>query len=270
MHFWLIYAALGAFVGFIAGLLGIGGGGVIVPVLVIVFGMQGVPHEHVMHIALATAMACIVFTSVSSFREHHARGAVDWQIFRRITPGIILGSLLGSFVATRLPTNVLKIIFAVFLLYVAIQLLIDRKPQPSRQLPGAGGMLAAGGFIGTVSSLVGIGGAALAIPFMIWSNVSMRNAIGTSSAIAFPIATASVLGYIVTGWRVAGLPAPHFGYVYLPALFGITIVSLFFVPIGVRMSHRSPIGTLKKVWSGFLFLLATEMLYSVCKSAASA
>ncbi len=266
MEYWLIYGALGAFVGFIAGLLGIGGGGVIVPVLVMVFGMRGVPHEHVMHIALATAMACIVFTSVSSFREHHARGAVDWRIFRRITPGIILGSLLGSYIATLLPTNVLKIIFATFLLYVAIQLLIDRKPKPSRQLPGSAGMLSAGAFIGAVSALVGIGGAALAIPFMIWSNVTMRSAIGTSSAIGFPIAIASVLGYIVSGWRVAGLPAPHFGYVYLPALLGITLFSLFTVPLGVRMSHRLPIATLKKVWAMFLFLLSSEMFYSVWKN----
>jgi uncharacterized membrane protein YfcA len=267
LEFWLIYAALGAFVGFIAGLLGVGGGAVIVPVLVIVLAMQGVPHEHLMHIALATSMACIVFTSVSSFREHHARGAVDWRIFRRITPGIILGSLLGSFVATFLPTNVLKVIFALFLLYVAIQLVMDRKPKPSRQLPRAGGMLAAGGFIGAVSSLVGIGGAALSIPFMIWSNVTMRNAIGTSSAIGFPIAIASVLGYISAGWRVSGLPSPHVGYVYLPALLGVTVVSLLFVPIGVRMSHRTQIGTLKKVWASFLFMLAVEMFYSVWKAA---
>lgn len=262
MTYWLIYAVLGAFVGFIAGLLGIGGGAIIVPVLLIVFSVQQVPHEHVMHIALATSLACIVFSSVSSLRQHHSRGAVDWRIFRGLTPGLVLGSALGAYVATLLPTNLLKVIFAAFLLYVAVQLLLDRKPVATRQLPRASGLMAAGGVIGTVSAIVGIGGAAVSIPYMIWCNVPMRSAIGTSAALGLPIAVASSLSYIVSGWSVPNLPSPHFGYVYLPALFGITVVSLFLVPVGVRMSHRSPVATLKKVWAGFLFLLAGQMLYS--------
>ncbi len=266
--FWLVYAALGAFVGFIAGLLGVGGGAVTVPVLLWVFKVQGVPHEHSMHVALATSLACIVFTAAASVREHNARGAVDWRIFRGVTPGVVVGGLLGSFIASLIATNPLKIIFAIFLFYVAVQIVIDRKPAPTRQLPARAVLAAVGVAIGAVSSVVGIGGAALSIPYMIWCNVPMRSAIGTSSAIGVPIALASVAGYVLSGWRVADLPAPHLGYVYLPAVLGITVVSMLVVPLGARLSHRSSIGTLKRVWAVFLFLLAAEMLYSAWKGAA--
>ncbi len=182
----LMYLAMGAFIGVIAGLLGIGGGLVLVPLLVFAFASQGVPYESIMHLALGTSMASIVFTAFSSFMSHHRRGAVRWDIVRRIVPGTLIGTFLGSCVASKLSTAFLSILFVGFLYYVAIQMLIDRKPAPSRQLPGRLGMSGVGTLIGVVSSFVGIGGGALSVPFMAWCNVPMHHAIGTSAAIGFP------------------------------------------------------------------------------------
>jgi len=193
-------------VGVIAGLLGVGGGIVIVPILVFLFTAQGMPQDHIMQMALGTSLGSIVFTSISSFRAHHRRGAVHWDIVKRIAPGIILGTLSGSWLAAGLSPTVLKAIFACFLFYVAAQMLLNLKPKSTRRLPKAAGMFGAGGFIGLVSSMVGIGGGTLSVPFLTWCNLPVHHAIGTSAAIGFPIAVAGTLGYIATGLSVSGLP----------------------------------------------------------------
>ncbi|MDP3482069.1 MAG: sulfite exporter TauE/SafE family protein, partial [Sulfuricella sp.] len=171
MEFWLLYLATGVFAGFLAGLLGVGGGLVIVPVLAFIFAAQHFPAGQVMHLALGTSLASIMFTSISSLRAHHAHGAVNWAVVRGITPGIIAGTLGGTVVAAQLSTFFLKVFFVVFLYYVATQMIMNIKPKPSRELPGKAGMFGAGSVIGAVSSLVGIGGGTLSVPFMTWCNV---------------------------------------------------------------------------------------------------
>jgi uncharacterized protein len=203
----LIYGLVGAVAGILAGLLGIGGGLVIVPMLVYVFGLLSIPHELSMHLALATSMASIMFTSISSFMAHHRRGAVHWQVVRRITAGILTGTFLGSCIASTLSTGFLKIFFVVFLYFVATQLLLNKKPKGTRELPGLPGMFAAGNVIGAVSSFVGIGGGSLSVPFMLWCNIRVHNAIGTSAAIGLPIAIAGTAGYIYGGWNAPDLPS---------------------------------------------------------------
>ncbi len=262
----ITYLAAGTVAGILAGLLGIGGGLVIVPMLVLCFALQGIPHEFTMHLALGTSMASIVFTSVSSFMAHHKRGAVNWDVVRRITPGIIVGTLLGTYVAAAMTTNYLKIFFVVFLYYVAIQMLADRKPKPSRELPGYGGMFGVGNVIGIVSSLVGIGGGTLSVPFMVWCNMTLHNAIGTSAAIGFPIAVSGTIGYIVNGMRAAGLPEYSLGYIYIPALVGLVSASVFTAPLGVRLAHSLPVSRLKKIFAVLLFLVGTRMLFSLFQS----
>ncbi|MEN9905544.1 MAG: hypothetical protein RLZZ555_2109, partial [Pseudomonadota bacterium] len=201
MNEWLlIYLTLGGFAGFMAGLLGVGGGGILVPIFTMMFAAQGFSDAHLMHMALGTAMATIVFTSVSSFRAHHKRGAVLWPVVKVIAPGIILGTLAGAQIATRIPTRGLAIFFAVFMSYTAIQMLLDIKPRPSRNLPGRAGMFGVGVVIGGISSIVAIGGGGLSVPFMTWCNVKMQNAIGTSSAIGFPLAAAGTIGYMINGY----------------------------------------------------------------------
>lgn len=214
----MIYLIVGCVAGVLAGLLGIGGGLVIVPMMVYCLALQGVSHDCIMHLSLGTSMASIVFTSVSSFLAHHKKKAVNWSAVRRIVIGILIGSFLGSCIASYMPTNILKVFFVIFLIYASIQIYSNHKPKPSRKLPGRFGMFVAGNTIGSVSSLIGIGGGTLSVPFMVWCNIPMHTAIGTAAAIGFPIAIAGTVGYVYNGMHATGLPAYSVGYVYLPAL----------------------------------------------------
>ena len=261
---WLAaYLTLGAFVGFFAGLLGVGGGGIMVPVLTTMFAAQGFPHEHLVHVALGTSMAAIVMTSISSLRAHHAHGAVRWDIVRGITPGVLVGTFAGTFVASRVDSAPLAIFFGCFMAYVSLQMILNVKPKPSRELPGVPGLVGVGGVIGGISALVAIGGGSLSVPFMTWCNVKMQNAIGTSAAIGLPIALAGAAGYLINGWGSAGLPDWSVGYVYLPALLAVSLVSMFTAPLGARLAHRLPVATLKKVFAGVLIVLSLKMLHTV-------
>lgn len=256
----LMYLLMGSFIGVVAGLLGIGGGLVLVPLLAFAFGRQGFPYESIMHLALGTSMASIVFTAFSSFMSHHRRGAVRWDIVWSIGPGTLIGTFLGSCVASKLSTALLSAIFVAFLYYVSIQMLLDRKPKASRQLPGKPGMFGVGTFIGVVSSFVGIGGGALSVPFMGWCNVPMRVAIGTSAAIGFPIAIAGTLGYIFSGLHAEGLPEYCFGFIYLPALVGLVCASVMTAPLGAWLAHRLPVKMLKRIFAVVLAIMGTRVL----------
>ena len=258
---WVVYLPLGVIVGIIAGLLGIGGGVVIVPILIFVFTAQGFSAQHMMQIALATSLGSIVFTSVASFTTHHRHGAVRWDVVRGITLGILIGTFSGTWFAAQLSTQALKIFFAIFLYYVAATMLSNFKPKPTRQLPGRLGLNGVGVVIGIVSSLVGIGGGALSIPFMMWCNVPVHHAIGTSAAIGFPIAVAGTAGYILNGLYIAGLPTPHLGYLYIPALLGIAFFSFFSAPYGAKLAHKTPVVTLKRIYAAFLIVVATRILW---------
>lgn len=259
----LLYLVTGAFAGFVAGLFGVGGGLIIVPVLTFIFAAQQFPDNHVVHLALGTSFASIIFTSLASLKSHHKMAAVDWALVRRITPGILLGTFLGTWVAALLSTHALKIFFAAFEFYVATQLLLNIKPKPARTLPAAAGTTAAGILIGSVSSLVGIGGGTLSVPFMLWCNVALHRAIGTSSAIGFPIAIAGTLGYIVNGLRVNGLPEWSVGFVYLPALALLILASVVTSPLGAKLAHRLPVAPLRKLFAILLYILGIKMAASL-------
>ena len=261
---WLLaYLVLGAFVGFFAGLLGIGGGGIMVPVLTTMFAVQGFPREHLVHVALGTSMAGIVITSISSLRAHHAHGAVRWDIVKGIAPGVLLGTFGGTFVAAHVASAPLAIFFGCFMAYVSLQMILNVKPKPSRELPGTLGLAGVGSGIGLVSALVAIGGGSLSVPFMTWCNVKMQHAIGTSAAIGLPIAVAGALGYLINGWGSSGLPDWSVGYVYLPALLTVSTLSFLTAPLGAKLAHRLPVATLKKIFAGVLILLAAKMLHTV-------
>jgi uncharacterized membrane protein YfcA len=258
-----LYLTVGAIAGVLAGLLGIGGGLVIVPLLVFCMELQNLPQELIMHLALGTSMASIMFTSVSSFMAHHRRGAVEWQVVRRIVGGILVGTFVGAWIAAQMSTGVLKVFFVVFLFFVGYQMLSGKKPKASRQLPGMVGMSGAGGVIGIVSSLVGIGGGTLSVPFMIWHNIPIHRAIGTSAAIGFPIAVSGTLGYIVNGWGAENLPPWSLGYVSVVALVSIAVMSVLTAPLGVRLAHSLPVDKLKRVFAFILFIVGTKMLISL-------
>ena len=255
-------AALGLISGFLAGLLGIGGGMLMVPFITYIVGQRGVSADLAVKMAIATSMATIVFTSISSVRAHHRRGAVRWDIVRRLAPGIVIGSLAGSLgVFALLKGSVLAVVFALFVGFSATQMFLDRKPKPARQMPGTAGQLGVGGVIGFVSGLVGAGGGFISVPFMAWCNVSIHTAVATSAALGFPIAVANVLGYAISGQSVQGLPQGAFGYIWLPALGVIAACSVLTAPLGARAAHSLPVGKLKRVFASLLYLLASYMLW---------
>ncbi len=263
MTAFVLYAMLGSVAGLLAGLLGIGGGLVIVPMLTFMFTAQGLPHEYILHMALGTSLASILFTSVSSLRAHHKREAVMWPVVFRITPGIIAGTLAGAWIASLLSTDFLKGFFGCFLLYVGTQMLMGIKPKPARDVPGAGGMFGVGGVIGTFSSLVGIGGGTLSVPFLVWCNTAMHKAIGTSAAIGFPIAAAGAAGYILNGLAAGELPGYCLGFVNLVALAGIVVASVCTAPVGAKLAHSLPVDRLKKIFAALLYLLGFRMLWTL-------
>lgn len=261
---WLLaYMGLGALVGLLAGLFGIGGGGVMVPVLTMLFVAQGFPPEHIVHMALATSMAAIVPTALASLRAHHGHNAVLWPVVVRMTPGILLGTFAATFLATLIAATPLAIFFALFMSFVALQLFLDRKPKPSRQLPGTVGLSAAGVGIGGISALVAIGGGSLTVPFLAWCNVAIPVAIGTSAAVGLPVALAGALGYLINGWQTPGLPEFTLGFIYWPAVISIAALSLVTAPLGARLAHRLPVRLLKKLFGVLSLLLALQMLRTV-------
>ena len=255
-------AVLGLCSGFLAGLLGIGGGMPMVPFLTAILANRGVPADLAVKMAIATSMATILFTSISSVRAHHKREAVRWDLVKGLAPGILLGGMLGSLgVFALLKGAYLAIIFGLFVSFSATQMFMNRKPAPTRQMPGLGGQFCAGSGIGFISGLVGAGGGFISIPFMTWCNVAIHNAVATSAALGFPIAFANVTGYVLSGWSVHGLPAGAFGYVWLPALAITASCSVLTAPWGAKAAHSLPVKKLQQIFASLLYVLAAYMLY---------
>jgi uncharacterized membrane protein YfcA len=253
---------LGLCTGFLAGLLGIGGGMIMVPFLTIILSGRGVAPDLAVKMAIATSMATIIFTSISSVRAHHKRGAVRWDLVKGLAPGIVLGGMVASMgVFALLKGAWLALFFAAFVSFSATQMFLDKKPAPSRQVPGTAGLLGAGGVIGFLSGLVGAGGGFVSVPFMAWCNVAIHNAVATSAALGFPIALANVVGYVISGQGLQNLPEHSFGYLWLPALGVIAACSVFTAPIGAKAAHKLPVKQLKRAFASILYLLAAYMLY---------
>ncbi len=259
----LAYLALGAVVGVFAGLFGVGGGLLLVPALLFLFDLQQFPADLGMHMALGTSMASILFTSLASMHKHHQHAAVNWQVVRDLSPGILLGTLLGALFAASVSQSALGIFFALFVYFVAAQILFDIRPHPSRQLPGIAGMTLTGTLTGWVSSLVSIGGGAIIIPFLLWCNVPLRKAIGTSAAIGFPVAVGGTLGYVAAGLHLQTLPTHSWGFVYLPALLWVSLASSLTAPLGAKATHLVRVELIRKLFSLVLIALATKLLLQV-------
>jgi uncharacterized membrane protein YfcA len=252
---------MGAGGGYAAGLLGIGGGMVLVPFITMIFTAEGFPPGLVVHMAIATSLATIMFTSLSSVRAHHRHGAVQWRIVALLAPGIVLGSLLGPWIGKQMNTTTLSLLFALFVAFSAAQMLRHTKPAAGRELPASAAMFAAGGVIGTLAGLVGAGGGFISVPFMTWCNVRIHQAVATSAALGFPIALAGTLSNIYVGWPEPGLPPYSLGFVYVPALAVIVAASMVMAPLGARMAHRMDVAGLKRIFAVVLFALAGYMFY---------
>jgi uncharacterized membrane protein YfcA len=251
---------LGTVTGFGAGLLGIGGAMIMVPFVTIVLSHRGFPAEYTVKMAVATSLATICFTSLSSMRAHHARGAVRWNIVALLAPGIIAGSILGAQLGVALPARWLGVLFGLFIAFSATQMILDRKPHASRTLPGPAGMFGAGGLIGIVSAIVGAGGAFISVPFMTWCNVKIHDAVGTSAALGFPIALAGSAGYAWAARDLPPMPPGTIGFIYIPALLAISAASVVLAPLGVRTAHRMDIRPLRRIFAFVLYALATYFI----------
>ncbi|MFY0700207.1 MAG: sulfite exporter TauE/SafE family protein [Bermanella sp.] len=256
----LTYLAVGAFAGLLAGLFGIGGGLVIVPVLVITFESLKFAPEVLTHMAVATSLASIVFTSISSVRTHHQKGAVDWSIVKQLSIGILLGAVLGVLTADALSATALQVVIGIFALLMAAQMGLGLKPKPSRGLPGNTGLVSAGSGIGWASALFGIGGGSLTVPFLTWCNHPMQRSVATAAACGLPIALVGALTNVAVGWDNALLPAQAIGYVYWPALIGMVVTSVPFAQLGAKLAHRLSAEKLKKLFAIMLVVVAIKFL----------
>ncbi len=258
-----LYLAVGAFVGFFAGLLGIGGGSVMVPILTMIFAKQGYSSDNVIHMALGTSMATIIPGGFASAWMHHRHEAVRWDVVKDMLPGLVVGTASGAVVAHFASTAFLKTFFVGFICFLAAQLLFNLKPPGHRDLPSRAGLILFATLMGVISSLAGIGGAVLSIAFLVWCSISLHHAIGTAAAIGVPLSIAGTLGFIATGWNDAALPEWSLGYVYLPAFAGIAATSILVAPLGAKLAHRLPVNVLKKIFVVFLVGLAVKMASAV-------
>jgi uncharacterized membrane protein YfcA len=259
---WLGYLAIGGVVGTFAGMLGVGGGLLIIPSLTLAFEAQGFPREHVLHVAIGTAMASTLFTSLSSTRAHAVRQSVRWDIARSMTPGILIGSLIGATLAEFISTRVLTLYFAAFALYLAVKMAFGVRLKAQGEPPGSVGVFAASFVISGLCSLLAMGGAMLTVPFMLRWRIPLIHAIGTAAAVGFPIALGGTAGYILSGWDTT-LPRWSIGYVYLPALVAITFASVLAAPLGARIAHHMPGKVLQLIFSTLLLVLAGHMLVNL-------
>jgi uncharacterized membrane protein YfcA len=256
----LMLMLCGSISGFLAGLLGIGGGMILVPFMILVFNHLGFSQEVIVHMAIATGMCTILFTTSSAIWAHHKHGSIDWKLVAALSPGMIFGGLIGgSELFEALKTSWLSLFFAVFIVYTSIQMLLNKKPKAGRDLPGALGLFSFGGFAGALASLVGAGGAFITVPFMLWCNVKPHTAMATSSGLGLPVAAAATLGYMYGSWGNPNLPAGSMGFVYLPAVACIVVVSIFTAPFGARLARKLDVAQLKRVFGVMLLLLAAFM-----------
>ncbi|MES2261909.1 MAG: sulfite exporter TauE/SafE family protein [Pseudomonadota bacterium] len=257
----LVLLLMGAAGGFSAGLLGIGGGMVLVPFVTMIFTAKGFAPALVVHMAIATSLTTILFTSLSSVRAHHLHGAVLWRIVALLAPGILLGSWIGPWIAHQMNASALALFFGIFISFSATQMLLGKKPAAARELPGTAGMFAAGCVIGVMSGLLGAGGGFLSVPFMSRCNVKIHNAVATSAALGFPIALAGTLSNIYFGLGTPDLPPYSLGFIYVPALLVIVAASVTMAPLGARTAHKLPVQSLKKIFAVILYCLAGYMLW---------
>lgn len=259
----IYFLALGSFVGVISGLFGIGGGGIIVPVLTTIFLAHGISEQNVVHMALGTSMAIIIITSISSIKAQQKKKAIVWNVVKMMSPGIIIGTFLATFIASKLDSFYLSIIFSVFMFYSAIQMFIGKKPKPDSKVFSSKTHILSGGIIGALSSLVSIGGGILSVPYLLVQNIDIKKAIATSSAIGFPIALCGTLGYIINGWANTSMDSYTLGFVNLPAFACVAVASFLTAPIGVMLVHKIDVNLMKKLFSLIPLVLSIKMIFSL-------
>jgi uncharacterized membrane protein YfcA len=256
----LAYLLTGAAAGLLAGLLGVGGGIIIVPMLAWLFAQHGFASEAVMHYAVGTSLAVIIPTSLSSMLTHQRLGGVLWPVARRMMVGIIPGALLGAWLAAQMNSALLSGFFGAFMLLITLKFVVGIKPGSKRGLPGSIVLGCSGAAVGLVSALLGIGGGSISVPLLLWCGQNIRVAVGTSAALGLPIAVAGTAGFIVNGLTSTGQPGLNSGFVYWPAVAGVVLASVALAPLGARLAHHLPQQTLQRIFALLLAIIGLKML----------
>ncbi len=262
----MLYLGLGAVAGFIAGLFGVGGGLIIVPVLLWMFSLQGFEPSYMTHLAVGTSLATIMVTSISSVQAHHRRGAVRWSVVRHLATGLLIGAFIGAGIADAMPATLLQLVIGCFALWVAQNMFLNQYRQRStaavaEQLPNVPQQVVAGGVIGVASAIFGIGGGSLTVPYLSRYGMVMQQAVATSSACGLPIALAGALGFVFFGQTTTNLPAGAWGFVYVPAFLGISAASLLTAQYGAKLAHHLPAALLKQLFALLLLLVGCVFIY---------
>ncbi|QYJ76228.1 sulfite exporter TauE/SafE family protein [Shewanella sp. FJAT-52076] len=252
--------ALGAFVGFMAGLLGIGGGLMIVPALLYLLPGVGFSADYLPHVAIATSLSAIILTSISSARAHHGRGNIDFQLLKILAPAVLVGALVSGFVAEQIPAEQLRQAFAIFVILMAVQMAFPFKAAAAKPMPHAVLIFIAVFFVALLAGLMGIGGGVLLVPLMMYFGVAMRTAVGVSAATGLLIAVSGSVSYVLAGWNTQGMPDFTLGYVYLPALLGIVSTSMLTAPLGAKAASTWPTAVLKKIFAALLTLIGLRLV----------
>jgi len=259
----LAFLLLGSVVGFIAGLLGVGGGGIMVPVLTVIFLQQGGHIDAVMHLALGTSMASIIVTSLSSLLAHQKHNAINWKIVKLMSIGVIIGTFSSTFLASYLSSLYLAMFFTAFMSYIAVKMLFKKQADNVVNDVNNSSLLFTSTGIGAISALVSIGGGSLTVPYLTSKNIDIKKAIATSAALGLPISLAGTLGFLINGWHSNFDYNHSFGFIYLPAVFFISMTSFITVPYGAKLAQYLPVTILKKIFAFLLISLSVKMLSSV-------
>jgi hypothetical protein len=258
---WVSFASAGVIAGLIAGLFGVGGGLIIVPILMTVFSWQGMSADIAIHVAIGTSLMTIAVTSLSSMRAHHHYGTTQWPLVIRLAPGLVVGSLAGAVVATSLPSQLLQRVFALFAVLMAVRLWLPSPPRVSDRLMGALAMRSYGVLTGLISAMVGIGGGTLIVPYLVMAGQSMQKAVGTAAACGFPIAISGVVGFIWMGTQVHEVHAEwQTGFVHWQAFIGVVMTSVFMAPLGAKLARSLSHQLLQRLFSFILLGIGLVLL----------
>ncbi len=261
LEFFLLAMLVGMVAGLLAGLFGLGGGVIIVPALLWLFAGQQFPENQLMIMAVATSLATIILTSISSLLSHQRLGNIRWDRVYKLTPGILLGSAAGAKVAEWVTADNLKWLFICYLIYVAVRMALHIQPKIKRKKASTRLDYLVGNGIGLISSLLGIGGGSLTVPYLVGRQVPMKNAVAVSSVCGLPIALSGTVAYAFLGWGKVGLPEWSLGYIYLPAFLGITLCSILTAPLGAKLAHKLPAKKLKRYFSILILIIVIKMMF---------